>query len=302
MTQPTLSDWLLVGFLAAIWGASFMAVSLALAGYGPLIIVAGRITLGAVALLVVARAVGHGLPSVRGAVGRRIWLHVLGMAAFSNALPFFLLSWGQQHVTSGFAGITMAVVPLFTLIFAHVFLEGERLNGRKMLGFMLGIGGVAVLIGPAAFGSTGAAVENWARFACIVASSSYAAGSIITRLCPPVPLVSLSAAALSAAAVMILPLALIIEGAPALTGGTPLFALIYLGLGPTALATLILVQVIRRAGPTFLIQTNYQVPVWSVIFGTVFLHEALPPQFLAALGLILAGLAVSRARAWRRRP
>ena len=61
-----------------------------------------------------------------------------------------------------------------------------------------------------------------------------------------------------------------------------------------AFATLILVHVVRSAGPTFLTQTNYQVPVWSVLFGTLLLSEPLPPQFLAALGLILAGLAVSR--------
>ncbi|MCW1934470.1 EamA family transporter [Pararhodobacter zhoushanensis] len=77
-------------------------------------------------------------------------------------------------------------------------------------------------------------------------------------------------------------------------------ALVYLGLMPTALATLIMVHVIRSAGPTFLTQTNYQVPVWSVLFGVLILSEPLPPQFLAALGLILTGLAVSRV-SWRRR-
>lgn len=302
MTPPTPRDWAMVSLLAVIWGASFMAVSVALRGFGPLTIVGARLALGALALWGLARVMGHGLPTPRGASGRRIWLHAVGMGALSNALPFFLLTWGQQHVTSGFAGITMAVVPLFTLIFAHFILADERMTLRKALGFVLGLGGVAVLIGPAAFGSTGAEAENWARVACILASSCYAAGSIVTRLCPPVPLVSLSAAALLAAAVMTAPLALVMEGAPPMTGGAPLLALIYLGLGPTALAALILVRVIRSAGPTFLIQTNYQVPVWSVIFGVAILNEALPPRFLAALALILAGLFVSRARAWRRRP
>tara|TARA_R110002074_G_scaffold21354_9_gene66483 strand:- start:1194 stop:1427 length:234 start_codon:yes stop_codon:yes gene_type:complete len=68
---------------------------------------------------------------------------------------------------------------------------------------------------------------------------------------------------------------------------------------PTALATLILVHVIRTAGPTFLTQTNYHVPIWSVIFGTLILAEPLPPQFLIALALIFAGLLVSRARIGR---
>lgn len=302
IARPTLADWLSVVALAIIWGASFMAVAVALEGYGPLTIAAARIALGAVALSAVARAMGLGLPRFAGGTGRRIWLHAAGMGALSNAVPFFLLSWGQQAVTSGFAGITMAVVPLFTLVLAHAFLPGDRLTGRKVAGFVLGLAGVAVLIGPAALASSGAAVEDWARLACILASFCYAAGSIVTRLCPPVPLVSLSAAALWSAAVMIVPVALWAEGVPDVAGGAPLVALVYLGLGPTALAALLLVRVIRSAGPTFLTQTNYQVPVWSVIFGTLFLNEALPAQFLAALGLILAGLAVSRARAWKRRP
>jgi len=68
---------------------------------------------------------------------------------------------------------------------------------------------------------------------------------------------------------------------------------IYLGLAPTALATLLLVKVIKTAGPTFLTMSNYQVPVWSVIFGTVFMAEKLPGQFLLALAFILAGLAIT---------
>lgn len=97
------------------------------------------------------------------------------------------------------------------------------------------------------------------------------------------------------ATALILPIALWQEGLPEFHGGL-LLALIYLALGPTAFATLLLVRVVRSAGPTFLIQANYQVPVWSVIFGVAFLGESLPPQFLGALGLILAGLTISRAR------
>lgn len=302
LARPTPGDWISVVALAAIWGASFMGVTVALQGYGPMTIAAVRIAVGAVALSLVARAMGLRLPTVRGAAGRRIWLHVVGMGAFSNALPFSLLAWGQQHVTSGFAGISMAVVPLFVLVLAHFLVAGERMTGRKALGFVIGLAGVVVLIGPAAFGASGADLENRARIACILAAGCYGSGSIITRLCPPVPLVAFSTAALWSATVMIVPIALWSEGVPEFHGGLPLIGLIYLGIGPTALATLLLVRVVRNAGPTFLIQTNYQVPVWSVVFGIVFLGESLPPQFLGALGLILAGLAISRAGAWRRRP
>lgn len=102
---------------------------------------------------------------------------------------------------------------------------------------------------------------------------------------------------------MILPVALIFDGWPDFTaaGTGAIAAVLYLGLFPTALATLLLVTVIQSAGPTFLTQSNYQVPLWSVLFGTVLLGERLPASFLAALVLILAGLAITNAPIWRRK-
>jgi drug/metabolite transporter (DMT)-like permease len=298
LPKPGLTNWLRVIALSVIWGASFMNVKLALTGFGPFTIAAGRICIAAVALTLVARWMGHRLPT-----SRRIWAHAVGFGFFSNALPFCLLGFGQSHVASGFAGITMGAVPLFTLLLAQKFIPGERMTWPKVVGLGLGMAGVVTLIGPRAFASTGANLENLARLACVGSTLSYAVGSIITRRCPAVPLAAFSAAGLLAAAVMILPTALLVEGVPEVAGHLiPLGSVLYLGLFPTALATLLLVQVINTAGPTFLTQSNYQVPVWSVIFGTLILHERLPAQFLGALGLILAGLLISNAPLWRRRP
>lgn len=299
--KPGLVNWLLVIFLSVIWGASFMNVKIALTGFGPVTIAACRITLAAAALLMLARAMGQRLPGV---AERRIWAHVLGMAVFSNIVPFTLLSWGQLHVASGFAGITMSVVPLFTMLLSAWLLPDARLTPARLVGVGLGIAGVILLIGPRAFAATGADMEGLARLACLGSTLSYAIGSITTRRCPPVPLVALSASALLVAAVAMVPLALLAEGWPDFAGAglRACLSLAYLGLFPTALATVLLVRVIQSAGPNFLSMSNYQVPVWSVIFGTVLLGERLPASFLAALVLILAGLAVSNAPAFRRRP
>jgi drug/metabolite transporter (DMT)-like permease len=303
LAKPTLGNWISVFALGVIWGASFMAVSIAIQGFGPLTVAAARISLAAVALVGVAYYLGQPLPSFRDGEGRRIWIFASAMGLFSNALPFFLLSWAQQHVASGFAGITMAIVPLFTLGMAHFLVPGERLTPQKVTGFGMGLLGVVVLIGPSAMAATGGAAEDVARLVCIAAAASYAVGSIITRRCPPVGAVAFSAAALVAGTVIIVPIAMFAEGMPTeLPSALPWLALLYLGLGPTALATLLLVKVIRTAGPGFLSQVNFHVPVWSVIFGTVLLSETLPAQFLAALGLIMVGQGLSRARLWRRRP
>jgi drug/metabolite transporter (DMT)-like permease len=294
---PSPLAWLFLVVLGLIWGGSFLGVEMALTGYGPLSIAAGRITIAAVILTGIAYATGHRLPDAGTPRGRRIWLHCVGMGLFSNALPFALLSWGQRHVTSGFAGITMAVVPLLVLPLAHVLVPGERMTPRKAVGFAVGFLGVVLLIGPGAAAGDGAGL---ARLACIAASGSYAVGAIVTRLAPPGPYLAFGAGGLLVATVAILPLALGLEGWPPEPPRAAVLGLLYLGIFPTALATVMLVYVIQSAGPSFLSLVNYQVPVWAVILGLVVLGEDLPPQFLGALALILAGLAVSQLR--RRAP
>ncbi len=299
-TKPSLTNWGLLLLLGVIWGASFPAVSVALTGFAPITIAAMRISLAAIVLLVLSFTVGDGLPSLKTPTGRKIWLHCLGMAIFSNAVPFSLLSWGQLHVTSGYAGITMAVVPLLILPMAHFMIPGERLVRTKLIGFLLGFIGVIILIGPGAFASSGAKLETLARLACIGATACYATGSIITRLAPPSSQLTFSATALLLASIIMVPAALMVDGMPSDAPVKAIAAIGYLGLIPTALATLFLVKIIKEAGPSFLSLVNYQVPVWATIMGIVFLSESLPTQFILALGLILAGLAISQAQSRQR--
>ena len=287
-------NWLFLVSLGLIWGASFMFVSLALTGVGPLTVVAVRLCLGAAFLLVLSFAQGIGLPRVRGPEAGKLWLFILAMGVFSNAMPFALLSWGQQVVASGFAGVCMAVVPLFILPLAHVFVPGERMHLRRLVGFVMGTIGVTVLIGPQAFASTGAEFETLARLACVGAAACYAVGSIFTRLAPEVNRMALAAAVLMVGAVVFTPYALAVEGVPEMPEGKALWALVYLGLLPTGVAQILLVQVIRDAGPVFLSLVNYQVPVWSIVFGAVILSEALPPSLYLGLAMILGGVALSQ--------
>lgn len=288
-------NWLLLCLLGIIWGASFLGAKLALAGFAPLTLAAMRISIGAACLLVIMAFRSLRPPPIASAQGRRIWLHIGLFAAFTNAIPFTLLNWAQLSVSSGFAGITMATVPLFVLPLAHVLLPGERMGPRRVFGFVLGFLGVVVLIGPAAVLEGGG--SPLPRLACVAAACCYAMGSINTRLCPPVPTVTYSAMVLSLGAAMMLPLALATEGLPAaIPGPTAWGGTLFLGLFPTALATVILVAIVTSAGPSFLSLVNYQVPIWAVVFGVCILGEALPGSFALALGLILAGLCLSQ---WR---
>ena len=290
MHRPGLLQWTLLLSLGMIWGASFLGVEKALESFAPITIAALRIALAAVILTGVSYAMGIGLPK-----DRRTWVFAFGMGLFSNAIPFTLLSWGQQHVTSGYAGITMAVVPLLILPLSHFLIPGMRLTPMKMLGFGVGFIGVVVLIGPAKIiQSGGGDIENIARIACVVASMCYAVGSIITRLAPQGEAMAFSAAALIMGTLVALPIALAVEGMPSAPTLPAMAGMLYLGIFPTALATIMLVFIVKTAGPPFLALVNYQVPIWAVLIGVVVLNEALPSSFIWALGLILLGLAVAQ--------
>ena len=287
--SPTLTNWIFLIILGVIWGASFMAVNLALDSFGPLSVAAGRLSLGAICLYVLMRMRGYRLPPLG-----RVWIFIIGMGIFTNALPFSLLSWGQQSVPSAFAGVSMAIVPLFTLPLAFLLVPGEHLPPRKIIGFLIGFVGMLLLIGVNDIAAALGSGTLLPKLACVAAAACYAIGSIITRLVPTIPRMSFAAGGLLVGALISLPMALMFEGIPTQVTPTAASALLFLAIFPTAVATLLLVQVIQSAGPTFMVQVNYQVPVWSIIFGVVFLSETLPPNFLLAFGLILAGLLISQ--------
>ena len=295
--SPAPLDWGLLAFLGVIWGGAFLGVELALNSLDPIWVSTGRISLAAMLLVLVAIITGAGLPTIRSATGRRVWLHCIGMGMFTNAIPFSLLAWGQQHVTSSFAGITMAVVPLLVLPLSHFLVPDERMTPARLSGFAIGFAGVVLLIGGDrlfANVESGNPMMITAQLACVLASCCYACGSIITRLCPPVSTLSFAAAGLICAAAVLLPLTLYVEGLPTAISPRALGGVLFLGLLPTGMATIMMTVLIRRAGPPFLSLVNYQAPIWAVLIGVVILSETLPGHFVTALIVILSGVAISQ--------
>ncbi|MFO8125210.1 DMT family transporter [Yoonia sp.] len=286
--QPTPANWLSIAILGLIWGATFMVVAIALEGYGPLTVACARTTLGATALLILMRVLNRPLP-VFTPVMRR---YLVAIGLLNTALPFALLSWGQQYVPSAFAGISMAALPLFVLPLAHIFTD-EKMSTRNTLGVIMGFIGAAVLIGPGVL-RIGTGWEPLGQLACIGAAISYAVSSIMTRRCPPIDPITMSALLLTVGSTALIPAMLVIEGIPSIGDARPTLAIIVLGFFPTALAALIRVATIRSAGAIFMTLVNYQVPLWSMIFGAWILSEVLPLRFFIALGLILFGLAISQ--------
>ncbi len=282
-------NWVRLAALGLIWGGAFPLVEVALEGMPPLTLAAARLALAAGFLVPLSLLYG-GLPK-----GGAVWAFAAGVALFSNALPFALLSWGQTHVTAGVAGVAMAVMPLMALPLSHVFVPGERMTLRGSLGLGIGFIGVLILIGfdaLADFGGGGVAV--WAQIACLAATVCYVSGSILIKRAPKVHPIAFAASAMLLGAMMAVPVALAVEGVPTLPGLTPTVALVVLAAGPSVLALLLMLKILSTAGPPFLSLVNYQVPVWATVFGVIFLDERFEPRLALALVVILFGIAVAQ--------
>jgi drug/metabolite transporter (DMT)-like permease len=293
MNYKGLKDWALLLTLVALWGSNFMFVKLGVATVPPATLVAARLVIGALILVAVVRALGYTFPPAG-----PIWLTYATVAVIGNSLPFLLISWGQQAIDSALAGILMAIMPLTTLVLAHFFVPGERMTRNRVAGFMLGFAGIVVLMEPAALtGLGGSGHHVLAQAAVLAGAVCYAAQSVVVRVKLSGNIMVASAAIIAIGAAISLPLALALDQPWRLAPSAASFwAVIWIGIGPTAIATLVFLKLVGSAGPTFMSMVNYCVPVVAVFLGVALLGEAPGANAYAGLVMILSGIAMSRLR------
>ena len=292
--QRSLTDWALLLALVAMWGSSFMFNKLGVATVPPLTLVAGRLTIGALTLLVLLYARGVRLPPFG-----TIWVAYAVLGVVGNALPFFLITWGQQVVASALAGILMAAMPLATLVLAHFLVQDERMTRGRVAGFALGFVGIVFLMEPAAAaGLGGAGLQVLSQLAVLCGALCYSANSIVARLLIRTDFLAAATGTLLVSAILVLPLTLAIDVPWTLApSASSVAAIVWLGLGPTAVATILYFRLISSAGPTFMSLVNYLSPAVAVLLGVTLLGEQPGVNAYAGLMLILTGIAVSQ---WRR--
>ncbi len=278
--------WLL--FLASLWGPSFLFIKIAVEDIPPLTLVAGRVGVAAVVLYIILRMQGRNLPKFG-----PTWKHFAVMAFFQNAFPFALFNWGEQYIDSALAAILNGTTPLFTIILAHLFVADDRLTPAKVLGVLVGFGGLILLIAPSLMG--GFQVTTWGLIAIAVASASYGVAIVYSRLNlrGQPPLVA-PTAQLGLATLYMLPLSLFIEQPfqlpiPSLPA---LGSLITLAVFGTALAFVVFYRIIERVDASYASMVTYLVPVFGVTLGVLILGEQLQWNAYAGCALILTGVMI----------
>ncbi|HZO48973.1 MAG TPA: DMT family transporter [Gaiellaceae bacterium] len=278
--------WSLLLLLAAVWGASYLLIKLAVEEISPAATMAFRVAVAALLLVPYAAR----LYGVRGLVVRlrEAWRPCAVLGLNNAALPFWLVAWGETHVDSSIAAIAQSSVPIFNLLIALRVLPHERVAPSRALGLAAGLAGVALVTGLHPQGGLHAVVGT---LAVVLASVSYASAGVYGQLRvrgTPGPI--LATGSMLAAALYLLPfgLAQLPAQAPGWRAWTGLLALTVLG---TALAQIVLFRILAGWGSARLSLVTYLMPGFAVVYGAFVLDEPVSASALAGLGLILLGVA-----------
>lgn len=280
------TEWVLLLTLSVLWGGSFFFGKVAVAELPPLTVVLGRVGLAAVALNLLVVLSGRRLPRPGAA-----WLPFLAMGALNNAIPFALIVWGQIRIGSGLAAILNATTPLFTIAVAHALTRDERLSRNRLAGVLFGLGGVAVMIGPAARDGLDGSVA--AQLAVLGAALSYAFAGVFGRRFRGLPPLIPAAGQVTGSTLLVLPAALLVDRPWSLPPPSVAAwgAVLGLALLCTALAYVIYFRILAAAGATNLLLVTFLIPVSALLLGIGLLDERLEPRQLLGMALIFAGLA-----------
>lgn len=290
------SEWALMLFLSVLWGGSFFFIGTAVRDMPVLTIVLLRVAVAAAALWVFVLATGRRVPR-----RAQAWRAFLVMGLLNNVIPFSLIVWGQTQIPSGLASILNASTPLWTVLVATALLSDERASVRKLTGVVLGLGGVAVMMGIDVIGGDHVLLP---QLAVVAASVSYAFSAWWGRRFRDMqvdPVVT-AAGMLTASTLVLAVPALALNGLPVGYPATSWAAIAALALLSSALAYVIYFHILATAGATNISLVTFLVPVSAILLGWAFLDERLGAAQLLGMALIGGGLALidGRLLAWRR--
>ena len=277
------ADIIRLVLLAAIWGASFLFVRMAVGATGPLWLTELRVGIAAVAMLVYARAAGFALKP------KQNWRPYLVLGVLNTALPWALYAWSGKHIGASYMAILNAAAPWFAAICGAIWL-GEKLSWRKVLGLALGMCGVALLVG---FGPIAVTAEVLlAVLACIAATACYAlAGVYVKMRSGTLSPRALTVGSLIAASLVVMPFLPAPPPAAAFTWQVSL-AVLGISLLCSAVAYLIYFRLVADIGPTRTFTVTFLIPVFGTLWGALFLHEPVGLSTLAGGAVIVVATAL----------
>lgn len=287
------AEYLLLGLLALLWGASYLFIKIALSGFTPITLIALRVSGAAAVLGVVLVARRRRMPRDLGT-----WA-ALGLQALFNSIgAWTLLAWGEQHVEASLASVLNSTSPIFVFLFTAGITRHESLGGRKLAGAVIGLAGVALIFGLDALGGLGRSLPGQA--ACLGGAMLYACAAIYGRRFARLGALETALGTMIWASAVLVPLAFLAETPLRLRPGPgALAAAAVLSVFCTGAALLIYFRLVQSLGALGVASQSYLRAGIGVALGVVLLGETPGPAVLAGLLAAILGVALLNARPGR---
>ena len=281
------TNWFLLILLSAIWGGAFTLNKIALNTFTPEVIVAGRLISGSIFLVVLIYFLYKKFTINISQMNYYLFMSLVGIV-----IPFIAIITGQKNIDSAMAGILMATMPISTILLSHIFLEDEKMNQQKFIGFVISFLGVFVLIYRKDLFVNNSISETFeSQLLVILGATLYAFAAIYGKKYKITdPLSASTGTILFATFFMTIYLIFIDQSNPSYSVLFLDINILLLGILCTAIATIIYFQILQTEGASFLSIMNFLIPLWAILFGIIILEDQFSWNYIIGLVVILFGI------------
>ena len=281
------SNWFLLILLSAIWGGAFTLNKMALDSFTPEVIVAGRLISGSVFLVALIYFLYKRFSINLAQVNYYLFMSLVGIV-----IPFIAIITGQKNIDSAMAGILMATMPISTILLSHLFLDDEKMNKQKFIGFIISFLGVFILIYRDDLFIDNSISETFeSQLLVILGAPLYAFAAIYGKKYKITdPLSASTGTILFATFFMTIYLIFIDQSKPSYSNLLLDMNILLLGVLCTAIATVIYFQILQSEGASFISMMNFLIPLWAILFGIIILNDQFSWNYILGLLVILFGI------------
>jgi len=283
----------LLFILSAIWGSAFIAIKVSLNYFSPVSVASYRLIVASIFLLIF-----YIIGKYKTSLNRTDLIMLLFVGVVGNFLPFYLISWSEQHIQSSTAGILMGVGPILTLIVSHFFTKDDRFTYSKLISISIGFVGVLFIFEIDTLFNFGTAnsLQLFSKFLIIIAALGYMISNIVAyNTLKHIDSFSITFFATLFGALISVPFLLYSETIqPSYINFSALLPILYLGIFPTALAFQLRYHITKTSGPVFLSYVAYLIPIFALIWGFVLLSEEIYLNSIIGITLILFGVYIGK--------
>ena len=275
---PKINDYINLFALSAIWGTAFIGIEIAIEHLNIFHVTFGRVFIAFLFLIPIVIYNKLSLPTTKTA-----WFFITIAALLNNTIPFSLINWGQQYISSGMSALMIGFGPFITLVLTHYMTTDEKFSSSKLLSLLIAFIGLVLLVGDSIILADITSLKG--QLAVLLASFCYVMSSVLIRKIFGVSFIMISFLMFGIATISMLPIAFNVSSDISGIFDDSILAIIYLGIFPTAIASLYRVQMVQKVGVQFMSQVAYLIPIFALIFAWIVLDEI--PKLITLLSLIL---------------